>query len=597
MSENNLLRAENEYLKKENSELKQKYSELTNELQPVTNLFSRKGKGHGKLQNEMSTILVKSICQGESVPTILNFLTNLKLTFGSLFKDSKIPSPSYVAKLRSSVIPNIQSKFIQDFINESKYLNLYHDSTPSKKGIESLGLIIGNEKNQFAAITLCPQPQKTSQETAKLIVQSLKDHSGIHYETMIKKIRVLVSDRASSALLTSRLLLEELKKVSDSYKTIQTCLFHTCTNIERYAVESSFDGFENFLKNVAILFSERSNNPIETLRDHIKDVLPSKIKFMSRLGNRHFDWTMNSRLILHYHKEIILILQAHSQKQRARETLEFLTGDKLNLTLAMCGVISLTWTLFNKELMTESYKLLDQKEMEGLMVNLTERTQCFVNGDFNEMISLASLNFNEKSDLASSAISLFSNHLNNVSLTDRESLREIVQEIGTKVHRKIKKDFQETSERSEQNIPNDLVIPGNNIPCERLFSILKSQEDKFANKLSPMNQYGLVLSKYNNLANYCDSVQINELIPASVVVASAEMSSQSSECMEVYNQSKKRGRLTIMNNAEAKEALFRLFQENRDMIPTSNAKIKHHLQLCIEKLQVCFFKSENFLID
>ena len=230
---------ENAQLKKRNSELEEALNIEKSKGLEISDFISRKTTtgGFGKPSEGMLKFCLSSLLNAESAKSLQYFLNNLKMSLPLTFQGINVLSDSYLKQLRS-VFPQIQSSFLNKFVNDSEQLILCHDGSPNLDGVDLLAILLVNETGKSAVISLIMAPDKSAVGMCESIMTELKSVFGQNLQQLADKTVQVQSDRARAALNCSEMIYEELNKISERPRIFTSCFMHTSMHVESRSISA-----------------------------------------------------------------------------------------------------------------------------------------------------------------------------------------------------------------------------------------------------------------------------------------------------------------------------------------------------------------------
>lgn len=551
-----------EELSEKNSKLTREVNSLRKGLSEITSFFARSyGRGgHGQPSREITKFTLKLLLESQSAPEIRyvleTILKTFPMTFNSTASKISVPSETWIKNIRAS-IPNLHKLQVQDFVRNSNWLSLAHDSTPNSNNINYLGVLLTNEENKFIVIGIDLIADKSAKGNRDIVMKILKTNLGESYDEALRKIKFICSDRAPSALLANKMLIETMKEEFPTDRFFATCQLHLAQHLESLMVKFADCKLINILLDISILFGVRKQNGYskESL-SHDLQILAPQIKFKSLYGSRIFHNIFNLRLLITNFDTIMRVLEINSEtSKRANSLLETLKKTKIDVLLR-AGLISAIWTLIAKPIMGNMTKIAVLSAVVENINNVLTTLKIVKEGEISKIIS--SSNTIESDKQAETASIQFLSIYESASADSKNFLINSCKKIGKEIENKIRKDC---NELFQSEAPMNSKVQVSNQNLEAVFGTLKFIEQRFLN-LSPSMEIALTISKNNKLHTFLDNLsELSEIGSAKKLFETFR--SGASENSKTYSALREEKRRAVFKKFNVKNKLVGLLSSSK----------------------------------
>ena len=576
------MREENEKLKKENSALKETIqqnektiADMKDEMNEsnVSDLSMRlsqarikgsqrqildgsqnklfKVENHGAIKHYSVQMMILGLTMLVLLNTPANSVPSmLLLAYSSAgFQTPNLPKYNFFRRLRFMLVP-LNEIYIQQFLAEAIELSIgFDESTLSTKLGHVMAITVMNQNGVSKVLSVLEHEDKGEGSgskaaiDAKLIIDSLKSICGDNFQSTCKKIKSVLTDNCRSANASNKALcqkLDELAPLRRSRKSLK-CTVHQCGLLEKHSL-NKLPLITPFVKKVAAHFAPPSGLAQDNLYQLWK--VKSKTKFLYSTGQRFFFIGTNALLaFLEYDKLHQIVAENQAASNGAKEIFQLMKNPKLKEELSLMAGLS----CLIRQLWTDLTIKSTRKKLALKINTLYDLVSKLENGEANIIDSIRNANVKD-ADVNAGRELFLTAFENDVGKLDE--VKDIYLFI-VKNMRQFLEPFTEVEEGTEQDI-----IDPTNIPCERVFGLLKYAEKHLLNL-----QFGLLahhaVAKFNRVDLTLDSLDTDclESIHSDIPRIEQKLKQQHLEQEEKKLEAARRNRdqvIKIIDNNEFK---------------------------------------------
>ena len=427
-----------------------------------------------------------------SIPVIL------ALIFHSAgFDHYSCPQFNYFRRLRFCLVP-LNQYLISNFINDAVNLALSFDETSlSTKLGHVLAVTLMNENAQSIVIGIVEHEERGAKGTkaeidVQAIVQLMKSAFADQFDATCNKINYILSDSCSAASKTNRLLAAKLDTIAplDSPRKSLKCLAHIAGLLEKHAFVK-LPLITGFTKKLAAHFSK----PHGLAKD-------TNYALWQARSNRRFLYSTGERWFYNGTNALVAFLEFDNLEQLASETAASSNGSKeilqlmKNQELKIQLAISAGLTCPIRELWSNLTKTTSRRGLSEKIGALKTRIQRLEGDELSIRDLIESISVGDEDAKQGRALFLEVHEDNPDTL--RRTKEIYLHIVGQMM------PFLESFEQVNEERGDETVDP-TNVPCERVFGVLK-----YAEKALPNLQFGLLaqhtMAKFNKLSAHLPSI-------------------------------------------------------------------------------------------
>ena len=447
------------------------------------------------------TMLVTMNTPANTIPSIL-----LLAYTSAGFSTPNLPKFNFFRKLRFMLIP-LNEIFIRQFLSEAIELSIAFDETSlSTKLGHALAITVMDQTGCSKVVSILEHEERTSRAGGKadidveVIINTLKSICGddpVHFRSVCDKIKSVLTDNCRSANASNQRLCSKLDEIAplDSPRQSLKCTVHLCGLLETHSL-NCLPLIGPFIKKVAAHFSP----PSGLAQDNLYQLWQArtKSKFMYACGSRFF-FIGNNALVafLEYDTLLQIVTECKGSSNGAKEIHHLMKNPKLKEELAiMAGLASLIRQLWKHLTIKSTRSELASKIelLNELISKLQSNESSIIDSISNAHVDDDKVHLGRETFL--------SKYENDHVVINR--LKGIYILIVNKMQPFLE-SFREVEEGTEQ-----YEIDPTNVPCERVFGLLKYAEKHVLNL-----QFGLLanhaIAKFNGLDMILKSVDTNQL--------------------------------------------------------------------------------------
>ena len=422
----------------------------------------------------------------------------LALVFRSAgFDGYSCPQFNYFRRLRFCLVP-LNQYLIQNFIADAVNLALNFDETTmcTKLG-HVLAVTLMNQNAVSIVIGITEHEERGAKGTkaeidVEAIVQLMKTCFADKFDDTCKKIKYVLSDSCNAASKTNRLLAAKLDTIAplESPRKSLKCLAHIAGLLEKHAFVK-LPLIMGFTTKVSKHFSKPSGLAKDT--NYALWQARSRRKFLYSTGERFFYNGQNA---------LVAYLEFDNLEQIASETAPSSNGSKAILQmmkdpeLKIQLAISAGLTCPIRELWSNLTKTTTRRCLSDKIGELKARIQRLESGELEIIDMIKSISVGDENAVQGRNLFLESHGENpDTQLRIKEIYLNIIGQMMP---------FLESFENVNQERGDETVDP-TNVPCERVFGVLK-----YAEKALPNLQFGLLaqhtMAKFNKVSEYLPNI-------------------------------------------------------------------------------------------
>ena len=427
-----------------------------------------------------------------SIPVIL------ALIFHSAGFDAySCPQFNYFRRLRFCLVP-LNQYLIHAFINDAVNMALSFDETTlSTKLGHVLAVTLMNENAKSIVIGIIEHEERGAKGTkaeidVQAIVQLMRSSFADKFDSTCTKIRYILSDSCRAASKTNQLLaakLDTIAPLSSPRKSLK-CLAHIAGLLEKHAFVK-LPLITGFTKKIAAHFSKPSGLAKDT-----------NYALWQARSHRRFLYSTGERFFFHGQNALVAYLEFDNLKQIVSETEASSNGSKAilqlmkNQELKTQLAISAGLTCPIRELWSNLTKTTTRRGLSDKIGALKTRIQRLETGELNINDLIESISVEDDDAMRGRDLFLEIHGENSDSL---QRIKEIYLNIVGQMMPFLESFEQVNEERGDEN------VDPTNVPCERVFGVLK-----YAEKALPNLQFGLLaqhtMAKFNKVSALLPSI-------------------------------------------------------------------------------------------
>ena len=427
-----------------------------------------------------------------SIPVIL------ALIFHSAGFDAySCPQFNYFRRLRFCLVP-LNQYLIHAFINDAVNMALSFDETTlSTKLGHVLAVTLMNENAKSIVIGIIEHEERGAKGTkaeidVQAIVQLMRSSFADKFDSTCTKIRYILSDSCRAASKTNQLLaakLDTIAPLSSPRKSLK-CLAHIAGLLEKHAFVK-LPLITGFTKKIAAHFSKPSGLAKDT-----------NYALWQARSHRRFLYSTGERFFFHGQNALVAYLEFDNLKQIVSETEASSNGSKAilqlmkNQELKTQLAISAGLTCPIRELWSNLTKTTTRRGLSDKIGALKTRIQRLETGELKINDLIESISVEDDDAMRGRDLFLEIHGENSDSL---QRIKEIYLNIVGQMMPFLESFEQVNEERGDEN------VDPTNVPCERVFGVLK-----YAEKALPNLQFGLLaqhtMAKFNKVSALLPSI-------------------------------------------------------------------------------------------
>ena len=446
---------------------------------------------------------VQMMILGLTMLVLLNAPSNvvpsmLLLAYSSAgFQTPNLPKTNFFRRLRFMLVP-LNEIYIRQFLAEAIELSIAFDETSlSTKLGHALAITVMDHTGTSKVLTVLEHEETSDRQTTKaeidvnVIMNFLQSICGDEFQSTCLKIKSVLTDNCRSANASNKALCRKLDEIAplDNARKSLKCTVHQCGLLDKHSL-TKLPLVTPFVKKVAAHFAPPSGLAKDNLYQLWKE--KSNMKFLYATGERFF-FVSNNALIafLEYDKLEEIVKENKAASNGAKEIYQLMKNSKLREELSvMAGLACLI-----RQLWTHLTIKSTRSELASKINMLNDLIFKLENDEANIIDSIKTANV--KDDNVKKGRELFLSAFEN----DGEKIDE-VKEIYLYIVKNMR-PFLEPFTQIEEGTEQHLIDP-TNVPCERVFGLLK-----YAEKHLPNLQFGLLaqhaVAKFNRLDLVLDS--------------------------------------------------------------------------------------------
>ena len=337
-------------------EIKRKDAEiaaLKAELEPVKSLFKPSKKptrGESgqcfEYSNELQAFTIRLHACGIATAHIHQVYEAMAEHFGfNEDDDYKIPSISYLNKLRTGKLDGLLKKQTLDFVAQTEKVAISFDAT-TMHGKQHVALLVFDQRVQYNCVSIKEIEGKRGDEIASIMLAMIEEVDGLR-----PKIQCVISDRCAAQVMGNRMLLEVLNRGRQEQDRVFeiSCNLHTVSGTDAHSSKAispiTVEGFNLLM----FIFGNRKsvNFKRACLKERLRDELGGvSAGFITNVGSRfgvHFN---NAVCLLIHETEVKAVLSSETATHAKHTRLLAMMNDtrSWNKVRLEMGCLLLVWT-------------------------------------------------------------------------------------------------------------------------------------------------------------------------------------------------------------------------------------------------------------
>ena len=445
-------------------------------------------------------MLVSMNTPANAIPAIL------LLAYSSAgFETPNLPRFNFFRRLRFMLIP-LNEIYIRQFLAEAIELSISFDETSlGTKMAHALAITVMDQTGSSKVISILEHEERSSRAGGKasidvnMIIDTMKSICGdeTDYRSICQKIKSVLTDNCRSANASNQLLclkLDEIAPLNSPRKSLK-CTVHLCGLLETHSL-NRLPLVKPFIKKVAAHFAP----PSGLAQDNLFQLwqAKSKSKFLYACGSRFFFHGNNALIaFLEYDTLFQIVSASKGSSNGAKEIFQLMKNPKLKEELAVIAGLS----ILIRQLWTHLTIKSTRSELASKIDLLNELISKLQSNEASIITFISNANVDDENVRLGREIFL-TRHEHDDEMINR--LKDIYIHIVSQMQPFLE-PFKDVEEGTEQHL-----IDPTNIPCERVFGLLKYAEKHLLNL-----QFGLLanhaIAKFNGIDKILDSVNSTEL--------------------------------------------------------------------------------------
>ena len=334
-------------MKKKDAEI----AELKAELEPLKSLFkpvTKPTRGESgqcfEYSDDLKAFTIRLHACG--IPTAhIHQMYESMMDHFEFDDDYKVPSISYLNKLRSGMLNGLLDQQTLDFVTNSQNVAISFDAT-TMHGKQHVALLIFDQSVQYNCVSIREIEGKRGDQIAGLMLAMIDEVEGLR-----AKIKCLISDRCAAQVMGNRLLLEVLNRGREEADKVFeiSCNLHTTSGTDAHSSKAvSADTGEAYCL-LKFIFGNRKSIGFKRacLKDRLRDELGGvSAGFLTDVGSRFGVNFNNGVCLLRYETAVknVLALETSSHPKHVR-LLAMMTDTRLwNKVRLEMGCLVLVWS-------------------------------------------------------------------------------------------------------------------------------------------------------------------------------------------------------------------------------------------------------------
>ena len=425
-------------------------------------------------------------------------------------KNMRLPKYGYFNKIRS-MLPNLNRSRMVKFCENAEELSLcFDESSYSKKQGGILALSLMNEKAENQLIAMIEHNEKPLDELqhtfdVRFILEKLRNIFGDSFDSMVLKIKVVLSDDSHHARATRKLLRDELDRLypNGTRRKELRCLIHVANLAESFILKK-LPLLLPFLRKVGPLLSKPKNASTDSLYN-----VWNGHKIIYGHGARFFVHGDNAVACFASYDKLIKVLSKYQNASiNAAQLLEMTKNPEFYHQLAVMARLSSfvhnIWSMITVKQTKRS--LIENIEKIKSQLDLVE-SDTFSLDDVAEYLVR---NHQVDRDATQRYVSDFANNVD-VQTKTKEVFLYFTGKLFDLMEPYLSIDESIQDDDGTDNL--DRLVDPTNLGIERSFGIMKFYEARFIN-LSFGCLSAITISKFNDLPKWLESFPDEELLVA-----------------------------------------------------------------------------------
>ena len=257
----------------------------------------------------------------------------------------KIPSISYLNKLRTGKLDGLLQKQTLDFVANTEKVAISFDATTMHKK-QHVALVVFDQSVQYNCISIKEIEGKRGDQIAGIMLAMIAEVAGLR-----AKIQCIISDRCAAQVMGNRLLLEVLNRErQEEDKVFEiSCNMHTASGTDAHSSKAVSVDTEEAYRLLKFIYGNRKSLTFKRacLKDRLREELGGvSAGFITDVGSRFGVYFNNGVCLLRFETAVknVLALESSTHPKQVR-LLEMMNDTRSwNKVRLEMGCLVLVWS-------------------------------------------------------------------------------------------------------------------------------------------------------------------------------------------------------------------------------------------------------------